>query len=724
MKSIVRLIILVSAFTLALGLAPATAQQTAGEDASPDIYARYRENPDVSLERSEAGLWIARLPLAALRSQQGAIHLDGAHASDEISFAIAPQADVKEARIVLRHVSGRAQEEYKPQLRLAMNGAFIAQLDGVTERAAAINEVVLEPSTLLTGYNTLRIDAVQRYTLDCQDSGAAELWTEIDTARSYIEIVYARRPLAATLADLGALLSAGVGGVDRLGIMTGRGSDETLRWGALASQAVGNRLGYRLPEITQITSFSPDAEAAGRDLVAIGTPDELASIAPPGLAALKEGDSWLSIGPSPSDPTHFLIIAAGRTPDAIEGALRVLASEGFPLAVTSTAVIAGNEIPAAIVSSKRQPLRVDAKYIFHDLGFDEVLVLGRETEGAGLSFVLPPDVQFHKRDNVVLMLDFAYGAGLDGHSVVNVLVNGAFERAVRLTNPDGEVVPGYQIDLPASSFRPGWNNIDFQIQLSSPVQGACTARNARNLAFTLKNTSTLSLPSADHFVELPNLNILQETGYPFSGLEDAPMAFRAADASPEAIGGVWMLAARLGQINGAVFTEASFAVGSDLPDANTILVGVRPELEHLLSAGSADLPETEAFSRRMKLADLGDNGLVLERESPEHKERLVLVATAETGPQLAESIRSLVKPDHWNQLKGGAAIWRRNAATMVTEAPEATFTIGDKWSGERAVSGGKSSSWGWIVSIAAILFAMAAGLAMIARYMRTRIDGK
>ncbi|MBY9065731.1 cellulose biosynthesis cyclic di-GMP-binding regulatory protein BcsB [Hyphomonas sp. WL0036] len=722
MKYFVRLMVAAAAAAFAVGPAPAAAQQAPTAEAALDIYARYRENPNISTEQLENGLWRARLPLAALRSSQGAIHLDGASASEEISFAIAPQADVTEARIVLRHVSGRAQEGLKPQLRLGMNGFFIGQLDGVTERAAAINEIVLDPSALVSGYNTLRIDAVQRYTLDCQDADAAELWTEIDTARSYIEVTYARRPLAATLADLGAVLSAGIGGVDKLGILAGQGDADTLRRGALASQAVGNRLGYRLPEITQLTEMAPGEATEGRDLIAIGTPEELAAFAPDGLARLEDRDAWLSIGPSPFDPTHFLILAAGRTPEAIDGALRALASEGFPLAAASSAVIAQSEVPATIVSAKRQPLRTDAKYVFRDLGFGGVSVLGREQGRAQLSFTLPADVRFRDDDDLVMMLDFAYGAGLDGRSVVNILVNGSFERAVRMTNPDGEVVPGYQIDLPARSLRPGWNTVDFQIEMSAPEQGACAARNSRNLAFTLKDTSTLTLPAAGRFAELPSLSLLQEAGYPFSGLESAPMAIRAVDASPETIESVWTLAARLGQINGTVFTEADFGIGPELADANTILVGTRPQLGGFLPLQKFSLPETGGFSRELNLVDLGDNGLIIEGESPEYAGRLVMLVTAETEEQLIGSIRALVKPSHWSQLSGGAAVWRENAATIVSKAADATFTVGDKALGARKTA--RATSWGWIVSIAAILFAMAAGLALIARYMRTRINGK
>ena len=233
----------------------------------------------------------------------------------------------------------------------------------------------------------------------------------------------------------------------------------------------------------------------------------------------------------------------------------------------------------------------------------------------------------------------------------------------------------------------------------------------------------MTLPPAAHFAKLPDLALLQEAGYPFTGLEDAPIEIRAADKSPETIASVWTLAARLGQINGTVFTEANFGIGLDLPNANTILVGARPEIGGFLPLQTLTLPHENGFSRELNLVDLGDNGLLIQGESPSHKGRLVMLLTAETDAQLLSSIRALVQPSHWSQIKGGAAVWRQNAATVVSAEADATFSIGEAAARDTARAG-IGSSWGWIGSIAAILFAMAAGLALIARYMRQRMNGK
>lgn len=712
-------------------LAPAAlAQQAPGEDAIYDIYARFRDDPKMVTEQLENGLWRTRLPLAALRPQTGAIRLDGTRATEQVSFAVAPQADIQSARLVFRHVSGRAQQDAKPQLRLGLNGRFIAQVDGVTEHAAAVNEIILDPSILVSGFNTLQIDAVQRYTYGCQDPDAAELWTDIDTSRSYVEVLYTRRPFTGSLADLGAVVTAGVGGVDDLGLLVGSGemTADSLRWGTIASQAIANRMGYSLPRITRVSSAGLTA-AGQSDLIAIGTPQQLAGISPPQLANLKGEDSWLSIGPSPADPSRFLIIASGRSPAAIEGALRALAAGNFPVSDTASLVLSPAEIPQGNLMARKQTLRTGAKYTLKDLGLGDSSVLGNERGEANLAFELPANVRFRFRSEVLLSLDFAYGAGLDDKSVVNILVNDEFQRAIRLTNPDGEVTPGYEIGISTDAFRPGHNRIRFAVELSTESVGECAARNTRHLAFILKDSSTLTLPPADEFVELPNLALLSEAGFPYSGTGAQPFSILAADTGSDTAAAVWTLTAKLGQIYGTVFTDTSFGFGLDLPEAHTLIVGTRPDLKGflpaelnmstLLSGGAS-----EGFTRDVSTVDLGDNGLLIEGESPAHRGRLVTVLTAETGEQLLASTRALVQPSHWSQLQGGAAVWRQHAATMVTQAPGPGFEIGNIRPAEKARMGSARAPWGWILTIAAVLFGLAAALALIARYMRNRINGK
>ncbi|KCZ92246.1 cellulose biosynthesis cyclic di-GMP-binding regulatory protein BcsB [Hyphomonas johnsonii] len=728
MNKLARSTALALVFAIASFTRPATAQ-VQPEDAAYDVYARYRDDPAITTQQVEPGLWRAHLPLAMLRSEQGPIRLDGAEDTARMGFALAPQADVQSARLVLRHVSGRGQAKADPQLRLTVNDRFVGQLAGVTTNAAGVNEVVLDPSVLMTGFNTLGIDAVQRYTYDCQDPDAPELWTDIDTTRSYVEVTYTRHPFAGSLADLGALVTAGVGGVDHLGIVTGDGAmtPDRLRWGALSAQAVSNRLGYRLPDIAPLAPGALTTDAAGMDIVAVGTVAELGGLVPPEASALSGDEAWLSIAPSPADPTHFMIIASGLTPAGVEGAVRALAQDNFPLSDSDALLLSGADLPSGAVVARKRPIEAGAKYTFSNLGLADTSLFGKDHGSVELDFDLPADLRFRTAGEAVFSLDFAYGAGLRDDSVVNIVVNGEFQRAIRLTNPDGEVMPGYQIGIPTSALRPGHNTVAFEVELSTESEGLCSTRSMRHLAFVLKDTSTLTLPEADAYVELPNLALLAETGFPYTGLGADGFAIRAGDTQPETAAAVWTLAARLGQMHGTVFTGVDFGFGLDLGDQDTLVVGTRTALAGFMPAsisfsGDAGTVDGGTFSRDFKSVDLGDNGLLIEGQSPSFAGRLVTVMTAETEQRLLSSAKSLVQPSHWSQLEGGAAVWRDNAATVVTQAPATRFAVGTMDPDERARMKSAQSPWRWILTIAGILFALASVLALIARYMRDRMN--
>lgn len=157
---------------------------------------------------------------------------------EDLSFALAPQADIKSVRLVLRHATSRAQASTSAHLRLSLNSQFAAQLDAATGLTAGAMDSVSIVGGFKPGFNTLGFEAVQRYTFDCQDPTADELWTEIDTERSSLEVSYQRRKFAWTLADLDRFLSPGVGGVEHLTIVTAAGEPRATHLEALSTQAV------------------------------------------------------------------------------------------------------------------------------------------------------------------------------------------------------------------------------------------------------------------------------------------------------------------------------------------------------------------------------------------------------------------------------------------------------------------------------------------------------
>ena len=733
---------------LIFAVMPSYAQQsrTASSVSDADIYARYEPLDEITTERLANGKYRARVPLATIRANQGPMRLRGALASETLGLAIAPQADVKSAKLIVRHVTGRGQVNSDAHLRIGLNQHFIAQLDAATSLTAAMDEIRLDPRLFKPGFNLFVFDAVQRYTFECQDPTAAELWTEIDTLRSEIEIIYERRDFAAGLADISEFLSPGIGGVDNLLIATG--ADELgaqhLEWGALISQTVANHLEFRLPSINHAAILSSatgelaldvqnESAYAQSDLVLVGTFDEIGHVISVDPASVAPTDGYVALHPSPFDESRFMLVVSGHSQDAVSRGVDAIALASFPFADDSETRITELDAPESVVLGDKAPLRTGVSYAFSDLGYETYSSRGFQSAKMDVALNLPADTYFEEDDDVLLSLDFAYGAGLNENSVLNVLVNGSFRAAVPLQNPRGEAASGYEVRLPTRAFQAGHNEISLEAELSKTQQGACSARNDRHLAFMIENSSILHLPKTRRFVELPNLEILSESGFPYTKVSAQPFSVRVADRSSDTVAAAWTLVARLGQIHGGQFRGVDFQFDASPDQTHTLLIGPRNALSALSTSEMSLQSEVSTLVRqrdRVALKEtisttqttrLGRNGLLMSAENPVAENTLLTVLTAQSSANLLDAARTLVRPSHWSQLDGANAVWRQNPATFGTMPTSETFFVGDLDPRTRVEIQNSRRPWLFILAIGALLFGTASILSGVAHYLRKQL---
>ncbi len=718
---------LLTIFTTTI-IAAVTTFQT-GAWAQEDVFVHERPDGQISEVELAENSYKVRVPLAAVRSQSGSIRLLGVDAVDVLSVEIAPQANIESARLVLRHASSYAMREADPHLRLDVNGQFATQLPASTTNNAAVDQITINPALLKAGFNTFRVEAKQRYTYECQDPTAAELWTDIDTQLSYLELTYSRREFNGTIADLDDFVSAGVGGIDDVTIVTPANvSDEHLKWGTLLSQTIANRLGYRMPslkhaalgDLTQVEN----SDLSG-DLVIVGTFDEINAKTGWDLSPSEEAGGEIILRSAPQNSTRFALIATGRTAEEVELAVESLIATEFPFAAVDQLSVLKEDVPLGFKADARLSLEDGVSYKFSDLKFKTHTSIGQQSAWIPLEFELSSDWFPHEEEQVKLSLDFAYGAGLEPGSVINIHVNDVFRNAIALTNPNGEAAPGYNVFLPVSAFRPGSNRIVFEAQLDDEQVGACSSRNMRNLAFVLEDTSILHLPEASQYVELPNLGLMKETGYPYSGADQSDFSLIAASKTSENIAATWTVAARLGQVKATDYRNVDVTFGGEIPKQNALIVGSRHQLDNVfkiqnrLNIASGE----DNFVRRVSLSALGSSGLVVQGVNPVFKNGLVTIVTAENDASLLKSVRNLVAHSHWGQLDGELAVWRKKADTFAVELPQATFFVGDLEPKDKAAFHNAREPWKWVGYLFVILLAIAFVLTGVTTYIRRRVRG-
>jgi hypothetical protein len=726
---------LVSALLATLAAASAVQAQ---ENAF-DPYGRDLREREIRTERRGPTEYQTVAPLAKLRAQPGPIVLRGAHAFDRVAFPLAPNVRVTGATLRLLHNSSLGLLEAPSHLKITQNDLTIAQIPAAQQPVSSATEIDLDPLAFLGGYNRVGFEAVQRYTYDCQTLDAPELWTEIDALRSELSLVYERERFDERLSDLDRIFSPGIGGLRRLSIVTGTAEPTTAqaKWGALAAQAMAVRMGYRLPEIKHRVAEptdqapvqpSPVGKLArtgppDNDMIVVGTLEELAPVLT--LSEQEIDTAYLEIGPSPEDPTRFVIVATGPTEADVQRAVTALGLMNFPFADSRTAKIPEIDLAEGLPAAQRPALQPGAVYDFRDLGFQDTTVRGDGTHRLEVNFDLPAGLYLPEDADARLWLDFAYGAGLQERSVINVSVNGTFYEAIPLEAAEGALVPGYMLDLPARAFRGGGNTLEIDVEMAGAAGESCAQHTDGNLIFSLQDSSRFAFPPADRYAALPDFRLFGRAGFPYLDQDDPSYAVRLTDRSGETLAAAWTVLARLSQIDGSLSLDAHFTFGDDTEGRHTLVFGPADTLpEELRGSGeltvgqpgttASGVPQGDrgrtprpasdsrpgywgqlmrdlglgapgeprplpdrAATRIVQITDLGRNGLLLGREDAEQPDRLVSIVTSSSAPRLLTNVRELVEPEVWSQLSGSAVIWRPGRDSVATQAAEAGFYVGE-----------------------------------------------
>jgi cellulose synthase (UDP-forming) len=307
---------------------------------------------------------------------------------------------------------------------------------------------------------------------------------------------------------------------------------------------------------------------------------------------------------NPSDPFGKILLVLGRTPDEVRTAALALALGQYspvgPVAtagpVTFPLPRKANDAPRWI--DTRTPVRLDR--------------LARNTpldvSGTGsipLGFSLPSDLFFWQTTSFPLHLHYRYNT-LPGESRsrLDLLLNRRYQDSIALPPESGEtgdhrrVMPLMLKDLtPFKNFL----RLNFNFQTSIPRILSCNASRNPRLRGTILPDSTLDLRMIPHFVELPNLRLFPNGGYPFTRYADiSRTAVIMPDAPQEGDIRIFLhLMAFFGAETGMPATSLSVAHPGTLADGsrqNLILIGTY-DSNPLLLRYEKGLPQDSSRTR-------------------------------------------------------------------------------------------------------------------------------
>ena len=690
---------------LLAGLAPISAQQTRVPVIPPSAPSvptgtavpspQISATTPLSAEPVKDRIQQFRLPLRRLIPLDSPIMLRNASSIYTVFVPQSARFQAKSYGLRLRFTNSIALLSERSVLRVVMNDVIVAQFS--LDRTKPLNDVDIEnPLNLVQiGFNRLQFIVAQHYTYKCEDPSAPELYTEINPDQSYLTTAGEWKPVTERLSFLRWWVDEKLWAPYQFNICmpsSGAMTDEHLSLGAIVTQGMALAVNNQPFRVSTATALRP-----GMDNVVIGAMNELA----PFLTATEVGTingSFLAIKALPGDPTHCMIIVSGRSAQEVKQTALALGMVNFPLPDSKYAIVDQMTIPEK-ACVRNAPLRLPGLYSFRQLGFKTTTIKGWNTGTYTLKLYMPGDISHEDQSNAELRLHFVYGAGFRKDSALNVFINNQFQTAVRLKDVEGGMHSDHRLYLPMQAFQPGLNELVLAPKMVPLVSNQCEILQDENLQFTLYDDSDFVFPKALRKARLPNLGLFSQTAYPYSSPPDGiETAVFVGGRAPETACAAWTLMGKMAQISGALLSNAE--ISSKLPRSrkSLLVVGPRDEIppeilakapvsplqvgkmryivstslkpekyatspieEFLMKvrgqSGEKSEPEPPSTANLSMTADLIDDIVAEQFESPFHTGYPVTVVTAWDADNLLAGINILQEREFWDFLAGDLAVW-------------------------------------------------------------------
>jgi len=665
-----------------------------------------------------------RLPLGWLQGSHEPIELRGASALQRLAIPLSRRYALEEARLELTLTRSLALNR-RSQLAIAVNGRVYAQLPLAGEGTEQLARIRLPVDALGPGYPELGLRVAQHYTDACEDSGATELYTQIDAGASALFIKAARRVLSPSLARLGEVFDRRLWLAQyplELYLPPGEAGAALLPAAAEAVQAVAARLEY-LPLRVQVRHLPAAAASAGEarfpglrlqtdgwDAVLLGTRDMLRGHLHAGMLA-QIRSPFLGIFSTDQDPSRYVLVVSGLTPEQVERAARIL---NLGAALPDAAAVGFERVvlPTPPSSSSRAAQRLR----FAELGQPSVSFRGSTHPSISLQFWalrewLDPAAPF-----IELTLNYAYGAGLDNRSALNVLLNGQFVQALPLGDPDGAQVRGARVRLPTIALRDGSNELRLEASLHGREPGGeCMPRFSDHLRLTVFEDSSLDLPALAGRIRFPDLAIMARTAQPYADPANRPVLL-LTDIGEATLSAALTWLGKLRQVARTPLPPSSLRLAKPEEPAPAMATWIGP-LPTLPAAVRAQAPQfmpparwqqismglrehldlekgLESWLRRPFAALLDEARTVtpvqavigLEQTNLpggaliqfiDREGRPATVLTADDAGRLQAGVARLVRHAAWNGLQGAAVAWNTDGELYAWVPPTETVLLGE-----------------------------------------------
>jgi len=434
----------------------------------------------------------------------------------------------------------------------------------------------LPPGLLRPGVNRVTFSVAQRHRTDCTIQSTYDLWTAVDPARTFLTLPADKGGALLTTDDIAAV---GLGPTGRTKFrMVVPEMGQPAATNALMRLSQGLALMAKMPNQTfDIVNALPEKAEAGELTVLVGTAGDLSPLLP-ALPASAQTAALATFVDAPGGRKVFVL--SGPSWPSIEGAVEgVVSPVDRPLGVTREALSVRQR------NAAEMPLVTgEAALTFSSLGVPTSEFSGRRFR-TGFDIGIPSDFYADAYGEATLMLDAAYSSEVLPGSHIDIYVNGNIASTVPITNSGGGIFRHLPIRVTMRHFRPGPNRIDVETILRTQADAVCApgASALPEPRFALFDTSELRMPRFARMAQLPNLDALSGTGFPYNGLTD-PIALYLDRLDGDTLSAGATFLGKVAVASGRVLQIRPEASALAIGERNAILVGTISQLPPLVLA--------------------------------------------------------------------------------------------------------------------------------------------
>ena len=489
----------------------------------------------------------------------------GEYSQRSWSIFLTPEQAASMAEFHLGYQNAVVVAPEASRLKVSINGGALVDAPIASSDTPSDMSVSIPAKLLHAGLNDIIISTVQRHRTDCTIESTYELWTQVDTSRTFLSFDGPDAGRWKRVEDLRAI------GVDENGATTFNLIVPSMGQTVSTSPAV--RLGEALALMANMPNQSFDVSEVGSPVaksgmatIVLGPASELSKV----LATVPAGAEAGPIATLVDDPRlgPSTLVVSGPNWQAVDMAIDDIAKQ-----VDRPAGSSRTSLSSRTWRTPDVPMLLSASsFKFSELGVSTLEFAGRRVR-TDFAVGVPSDFYAEAYGEATILLDAAYSQDVMPGSHIDVYVNDNIAATVPITTSGGEILRHLPIKVTMRHFRPGDNTIALEAVLMTQSDATCTpgATAQGNQRFVVFDSSELVVPAFARIARTPNLAAISGTGFPYSRSEYAiPMIVDRTQ--PETVSAAVTLMARMSVAAGRLIPVDSSTAATAVGDRNALFV--------------------------------------------------------------------------------------------------------------------------------------------------------